>query len=157
MIRRPCYIAAPYGDPNPVVRGWNVGRACALARLAVAEDRAPVLVHPGISMIYGPTETPELRDLGLQVDAALVELVAHHPLGELWILEGEGGALSPGVALELATWTAARGPRDVRRGTWEAFRPSAVARGLAPRWVALEAPPDLSELGFWARALGERR
>jgi hypothetical protein len=141
MTRPPCYIAAPYGDPDSSIQRWNVDRACALARLAVALGRAPIVVHSAIAGVFGSDHDPEVRALGLEVDLALVTLVAEAPRGELWILEGEGGALSSGVALELDAWRAARGPGGVNRGTWHTFGPAAVGHGLGSLWLDLGLRP----------------
>lgn len=150
MTRPACYVAAPYGDPDPLIRSWNVGRACALARLAVAEGLAPIVVHPGIAPIYGPNgdQDPGTRALGLEVDVALVELVARTVLGRLYVLETDAGELTSGTRREVRAWTAirgrARGP--ARRGPWAAYRQAFRAAGLDGLWVALEAPPNALDL-----------
>lgn len=152
--RRPCYIAAPYGDDNPVRRAWNVARACLLARLAVAEGRAPIVVHPAIVPVYGLEETPEARRLGLEVDEALVELVARTMLGELWILETDAGELTSGTRRELTAWIHARGAhKGGRRGRWSDFSAPMAAAGLGEAWAALASPPSPADLEAWAAAL----
>jgi len=154
VIRVPCYIAAPYWSPDPLIRSWNVARACALARLAAVSNRAAITVHPGIAPTFGTTETPETRALGLAVDETLVELVARTVLGELWILETDAGDLTPGVARELRAWNRARGRFAGRRGTWADYRQAFRGAGLEDLWKALERPPTAEDLAAWAAQLG---
>lgn len=153
MTRPACYVIAPYADESAVIRAWNVARGCALARLAVAEGLAPIVVHPGIVPIYGPVETSQLRALGLDVDTSLVELVARTVLGRLYVLETDAGELTSGSRRELVAFTNARGRFEGRRGTWASYRQVFRAKGLGGLWAALEAPPSAEDLEAWAKAM----
>jgi hypothetical protein len=149
--RKLAYIAAPYADPNPAVRAWNVARACLLARLAVSTGWAPIVVHPGIAAIYGEDETEELRALGLEVDIALL-LHVRREGGFLWVLLRDDLSMSSGVAAEWRAWLLGRAPSDGQGWlvstkelvcSWEDWRPSMSEAGLSQQWTALRARPEV--------------
>lgn len=142
MSTRPVvYIAAPYGAPTRALIGWNIARACALATLAIREGLAPVVVHPSIPVIYGEEETPGARAVGLEVDTAIVAMIARSLTGRLWILETDAGELTPGVLQEYRTWRTARGLDHVeRRATWEGYAQSFRAARLLELHAALVEP-----------------
>lgn len=66
------------------------------------------MVHPGVQAgAYGSDEDPDERARGLAAALCLVELVARHPEGQLWIiLREEGSLLSPGCSAELDRYVA---------------------------------------------------
>lgn len=127
---RLAYIAAPYFDLDPGIRAWNVARACFLARAAIAHGDAPIVVHPGISQIYGDEETPELRALGMRVDLDLLTHV-HRANGGLHVLLRDDGTMSSGVQAEVERWTA------LDASAW------AVGCGLKPRLPVVWSWADL--------------
>lgn len=134
MPARPLvYVAAPYGASSPQVRERNRRRACALARLAVQEGLAPVVVHPGIELgAYGDDDVPEDRQRGLEVACRLVQAVAEAG-GYLWLLEADDHRLSLGCGAELLAWEDATRDRAlvVTRAPWRAWRARFRAAGLA--------------------------
>lgn len=146
MSRPPVYICAPYTAPTPEERDLNIRRASALARLAVAEGYAPICVHPGIAAIYGDEETPELRAQGLDVDCALVRLVASHPKGEIWVLfqTGGGSVMSEGQEREKAAWLSCFQGRPrpylrVKTDFWRELYLRFWTANLLDRWEAANA------------------
>jgi len=93
----PVYIAAPFAGDVDV----NVQRACQLSMLAVKIGLAPIVVHPGIAAgAYGDDGSPSERERGLRAVCALVDLVAEHRYGELWVLLRDDGSMSPGTQRE---------------------------------------------------------
>jgi len=124
--RPPVYICAPYA-PGELSTEENVERACALARLAAMTGFAPIVVHPGIAPIFG-ADTADLRAIGLDVDVALVQLVATHPRGQLWALMPDSGAPSAGMRLEIEAWLSAptSGPLIAGHWSWWLQRTGAV-------------------------------
>lgn len=153
MIPHPVYIAAPFGASDAMGIAWNIARAGLLARLAVLDGLAPILVHPSIPMIYGE-DTDANRAIGLERNAALVSLVGRTTMGRLWILENDPGStrpgvqafgdLSPGVRDELVAWARARGnsTSGVSRATWSGWETRARLRGLGAPWAALTGRPE---------------
>ena len=144
------YIAAPYANPSPAVRAWNVARACLLARLAVLTGWAPIVVHPGIAGIYGEEETEELRALGLEVDIALLRHV-RKSRGALWVLLRDDLTMSSGVAAERGAWLLGRTPSGLQGWlpstnevvlSWEAWKLPMSEAGLGQQWEALRARPE---------------
>ena len=148
---RLAYLAAPYFDPDPGVRAWNVARACLLARAAVADGDAPIVVHPGISPIYGEEETPELRALGMRVDLELLTHV-HRANGRLHVLLRDDGTMSSGVRTEVERWTSldtsahalACGlkPRPPVVWSWANLECVSSILGRRDEWAALERRPS---------------
>ena len=74
-MRPLAYVASPFAAPTPALIAWNIARAGLLGRLAVAEGFAPVVVHHSIGALFG-VETLATRALGLECDAAIVDLIA---------------------------------------------------------------------------------
>lgn len=149
--RRLTYIAAPYFDLDPAVRAWNVARACFLARAAIAYGDAPIVVHPGISQIYGDEETPELRALGMRVDLDLLTHV-HRANGGLHVLLCDDGTMSSGVKTEVEHWasldTSAHAvgyglkPRPPVVWSWSNLGDVSPLFGRRDEWVALRRRPS---------------
>ncbi len=144
MTRPPCYVMAPFRGDTPAIQAWNIARAAALARLAVAEGLAPVLVHPAIPVVFLEGETEATRAVGLPWALELVHLVARTALGRCYLLTLEDGELSPGVRAEYAAWRQARPEATrapARRGTWGDFGAAFRTAGLGELHRALAAPP----------------
>jgi hypothetical protein len=136
--RPPVYVCAPYA-PGELSTEENVERACALARLAAMTGFAPIVVHPGIAPIFG-ADTADLRAIGLDVDVALVQLVATHPRGQLWALMPDSGVPSAGMRLEIEAWLSAPTSGPLIAGHWSWWLQRTGAAG------PLEGPgrPDAS-------------
>lgn len=135
--RSPVYVAGPYAGDTEAEILVNVHRACCLARLAVASQLAPIVVHPAIeAQAYGRDEIPQERAAGLDCALALVELTARHSGGKLWILTRGDGSLSTGTARELEAWKGVRrGHREVRRGSWAQWCQAFIGAGLGDLWA----------------------
>lgn len=146
--RSPVYIAAPYRADSPAQRDRNVERAELLARLAIAEGLAPVIVHSSVVRgAFGDDNSPAERAAGLDVAASLVRTVAHRPDGRMWVLLDDTGAMTDGVRIEVSIWRglghlAARA--IARRGTWDAWRHLCVAHGLSSEWARLARPVEVT-------------
>ena len=117
MTHTPVYIAAPYASATEAGRLLNVARAVALARLAIANGLAPIVVHP------------------MSVDLALVRMVAAQG-GPLWVIASSAGQLSPGVRAVLTAYRENGAPR-IRRATWLMWGPRFRLAGMAARWLEL--------------------
>ena len=148
----PVYIAAPYAATDPMVRAWNVSRACFLARVAASTYKlAPIVVHPGIAQIYGEEETPLLREMGMRVDLSLLHHV-HGANGCLWVLLRDDGTMSDGVKLEVEHWVALEvtgstvltGPlsRSIRLWRWSDLGAEVQGLDLHARWQRLAQAPE---------------
>ena len=144
MSRCPVYIAGPYGDPDPLQIDLNVRRASALARLAVAEGLAPLVVHPAIlAGAYGDDYNPQERAAGLDCSLSLVETVRRHSGGQLWVLTRHDGELSPGTKLELQAWQGVpRGRRHFRRGSWSQWCQAFRGASLLDLWLRNATAPE---------------
>lgn len=95
------YIAAPYAAPTPEGIAENVRRACLLARYAVSQGLAPVVLHPAIAAgAYGDEASPEERERGLQCAVEIARTVAAAG-GRLWLIMSPHRDVSEGSALEL--------------------------------------------------------
>lgn len=147
-MRAIAYIAAPYAAPTPDLVAWNVARAALLGRLAIAEGFAPVVVHHSIEALFG-AETPITRALGLDCDAAIVDMIARRASSQLFVLLRDDGSATGGMIREHTAWQHARGQsgRDllaingVRVGTWAIWHPLARRANLGPAWAALADAP----------------
>ena len=154
MTRQIAYIAAPFGHPDPAIVAWNTARACALARLATTQGKAPICVHPWIGPILDETPSGQ-RVIGLDVACSLVAGVAQHSTGELWVLLRNDRTSSSGMLAEWVAWQRGRGVRaprptidagpgasgrGVRVATWEGWAQAFRAAGSAALWERLEDP-----------------
>ena len=157
MNRHPAYIIAPVSGPSPEVVAWNIARACALARLAIREGLAPICVHAMVDPIFGG-ESPAARAIGLDVDEALVGLVARSTSGRLLVLLRDDGNASEGMLREWGVWRRARALTPlsaIRAGvgvevaTWAAWRARFVSAGMERVWAEHEDPivPQLRARG----------
>jgi hypothetical protein len=125
MTRAPVYICAPYA-PRELTVEDNIWRACMLARAAAVEGFAPLVVHPGILPVYG-SDSHTARAVGLDVDLALLELVAAHPQGELWVLMPGSGLPTAGMQLELEAWSRLVPPGRRVVADWQGWSPRITA------------------------------
>lgn len=148
MTSRPlCYVAGPYWDENPRVRAWNVARACFLGRLAVLDGLAPIVVHSSIEAMYGFEETMATRAMGLEVDLAILRMVAKGSeagSGRMWVLLRDNGIPSEGTNLEVREWRSLRFDSFAQSplvGPWEEWGYRARSHGLAVEWAALAVQP----------------
>ncbi len=89
--RRLCYIAHPLGQEGDRERN----RRAAGAIMANLQEEFPdrVFVASWITLAEYWSETPILRNMGLEADKALIE-----HCDEIWLC---GNRLSPGMAIEL--------------------------------------------------------
>jgi hypothetical protein len=148
MNRPPAYVCAPYAAELREVRSWHVERATLIARIAIADGLAPLLVHRNIPALFGEEETPASRAIGLDCDEALVDAVARRTNAVFLVLLRDDGSASPGMWREWAAWTRARcltrreiaGP-GVRLGRWIDWKQAAVLAHLGSKWEALVDPP----------------
>ncbi len=143
MTRVPCYISAPYGDPDPNVIEYNIQRAEFIGRLAVLEGRAPLVVPSTLHGVDGGDDDPAARRRGMACDLVILGVLALSPSSELWTLTN-GAGFTSGMEEELACWVGKVGDgvrRRVRGGTWEDWRPLAERHGLTAEWERLRVPP----------------
>lgn len=103
-MRNLVYIVAPYGASTDEERRQNVDRAVALCAKACDQGFAPMTVHPGIYWgAYGHDADPVLRERGLEIDLAWIDIVDKIG-GELWVLLKSDGTLSSGSEREVKRW-----------------------------------------------------
>jgi hypothetical protein len=125
VTRSPVYIAAPYGDPDPLKVARNVERAVWLGRLAVAEGLVPIVPHVLVPALTGPEDParPEVRALALELGLDLLDTVARAG-GDLWVLSRDDWSLSAGVEAELDRFRVHWRRHDARRlGRFDGLRP----------------------------------
>jgi hypothetical protein len=79
---------------------------------------APIVAHPAIMPVYESDE-PKNQSIRLEVDVALVKLVAGHPLGQIWILVPDNHTLSAGMLMEVEAWVTTPGSGKVMSGQWD--------------------------------------
>lgn len=143
MIRRPCYIAAPYGSPDPLIRWWNVRRACLLGLLAQRRGFAPLVVHPMIEAgALGCDDDDDERAQGQESSLRLLRLavgVGGVHGGLVYALRCDDGSLSEGVGDEITV--AHTHGAIILCETWSAWRPRLAAYGLGPLADALTGRP----------------
>lgn len=124
-MRAPVYIAAPFNAVDREHVRWNVQRAVLLADLALHEGKSPVLTHSTGFMLNRP-ETPALRAAVLAWGIDLLDLVARHSSGELWILD----PASRGMHREQRRWGKHHlGSRGVRRADWAGWEQAVRTTG----------------------------
>lgn len=127
----PVYIAAPFGAPTAIGRKWNTERAMLLATIASRAGKAPMVVHPLIlDGVYGDDNNPEQRAQGTLKSIALMRAIMMRTHGELWVLSGEGGVLSPGVAEEVKVWRYYRERKNIKLATWAGWELHASRHSL---------------------------
>lgn len=141
--RPPAYVVARYrgSTDDEVLR--NIQRASLLAKILAYKGYAPICVHAGIQHIYGREETPELREIGLQVDVSLVRLVRSHPQGALFVLKMHSADISDGMAVELDAWGRGASERDYARVHfigWADLKEDAQETGNHEMWRLLSEP-----------------
>lgn len=139
MTQPLAYIAAPLNDASPTIVAWHVARARLLARLAMACNLSPVVVHGEIEAgTYGDDADPEQRARGMAASAAICRGVLATPGAVLWALLRDDGSMSAGT---LAEWALAS---DGTQTTWNGWRRHAAkhAPALLPEWDRLAARPD---------------
>lgn len=141
----PVYIAGPYGDPDPAIVALNVRRAVLLGRFAFGLGLAPLVIHPLIIAIAGDDTDPAIRERGIAWSLALLDGIARHTEGVLFVISRDDGALSAGTRTEVLRWRSARGLAEVAdgdagisRGTWAQW-----SRALVPI-LGREAATDLA-------------
>ena len=133
------YIAAPYGDPDPAVRQWNVDRACFVGRLVQRGGDAPVVVHPAIHAgAYGSDENADERAAGMESSLAVLDGVLRCG-GSVIALKRDDGTLSDGTRAEVAH-VAARGC-EVTSVMWAHIVRVADGYGLGDEARRLHARP----------------
>jgi len=141
MTRTLVYIAAPYGDPIPEIRRWNVARAVALGRVWQAKGYAPIVVHTSVEFgVYGCDESPEERAAGLESSLAIVEMVVRAG-GTVAALLRDNGEASAGVKAEIIRAGVVDPMFWFDPGTWEKKRSAFVDTGLLDLWESLRDRP----------------
>lgn len=141
--RPPAYVVARYrgSTDDEVLR--NIRRASLLAKILAYRGYAPICVHAGIQHIYGREETPELREIGLQVDVSLVRLVRSHPQGALFVLKMHNADVSDGMTVELDAWGRGASEEDYARVhfiKWSDLKNDAQKIGDHEVWRLLSEP-----------------
>lgn len=92
------------------------------------------MVHPGILPVYG-SDSHTARAVGLDVDLALLELVAAHPQGELWVLMPGSGLPTAGMRLEMEAWARLVPPGRRVIADWSGWMPRIMAaRAASSTW-----------------------
>lgn len=97
------YIAAPLGDPDPVVRAWHRERANLLSALAFAIGHIPVCVHTYAELAIGDDTDPDARERGLRRSMDACDGTQNAD-GFLWELLKDDGAHSPGALADHQRW-----------------------------------------------------
>lgn len=141
--RPPAYVVARYSGSTDDEVLRNIRRASLLAKILAYKGYAPICVHAGIQHIYGHEETPELREIGLQVDVSLVRLVRSHPRGALFVLKMYGADISAGMAVELDAWGRGAAEEDYARVHfvgWADLERDAQRIGVYEMWRLLSEP-----------------
>ena len=114
----PVYIAAPYGQTAWHTVGENIRRADALARHAVEQGYAPIVIHRAIAAgVYGDDFNAAERDRGIMAARSIAASVATAG-GELWLLHTPSGGVTFGCRMEVRAYLDARGNevREFRMG-----------------------------------------
>lgn len=134
---RPCYIAAPYGNPEPEQVARNVERATLLGRLALAYGYCPVVPHLLVPPLTGPEspDQPEVRRQALALGLELVRMV-HSRDGLMWLLLNADGTRTAGVRAEEILWTEL-GALTCARHSWAELEGAMTLRGMADDWRRL--------------------
>ena len=142
MTQPLAYIAAPLNDASPTIVAWHVARARLLARLAMACNLSPVVVHGEIEAgTYGDDADPEQRARGMAASAAICRGVLSTPGAVLWALLRDDKRMSDGVSAE---WSIALcAGRPAWGLSWAMWRKDVAlkAPALLPEWDRLAVRP----------------
>lgn len=140
--RSPVYISAPYAAPTPELRAWNAARASALARLAVAEGYAPIVVHNDIEAgVFGDDGNEIDRELGLDCDLSLLRMVASHTGGQLWEIRQDIGIRTDGQRREWLFWRDQVAKDAYSSWAWENWEGCFNRAGMFDLWESLRGEP----------------
>jgi hypothetical protein len=105
------FCSAPYRADTDAGIAENVRRANAFSSFAVRQGYTPINLMPAIlAGAYGPLDTDELMEAGIQMALEIVRVTAMAP-GELWILRRPDGSFSSGCQREIETYREHAGPR----------------------------------------------